>query len=218
MFSSSEISFHVLKCPKKVVVRYIIKHIQILLVKPWKISLRTYQVNLIAISMFITFNFMKSASLFEILKFPKITYIILLNTWVMYEQIFSISHAKMGLSRWCSGKESSGQCRRSKMQVPSLGREDSLSRKWQCPPVFLPGKFHGQRNLTGYSPWGWKESDTTEHSMRAYTHTHTHTHRGTHTRQDELFGNILVHSCQGCFIRGAWVLHPWVFKPLLYLF
>ena len=25
----------------------------------------------------------------------------------------------------------------------------------------LPGKFHGQRNLAGYSPWGHKESDTT---------------------------------------------------------
>ena len=32
------------------------------------------------------------------------------------------------------------------------------------PPVFLPGKFHGQRNLEGCSPWGCKESDTTEHS------------------------------------------------------
>ena len=29
------------------------------------------------------------------------------------------------------------------------------------PPVFLPGKFHGQRSLAGYSPWGRKESDTT---------------------------------------------------------
>ena len=28
--------------------------------------------------------------------------------------------------------------------------------------VFLPGKFHGQKNLAGYSPWGHKESDTTE--------------------------------------------------------
>ena len=27
---------------------------------------------------------------------------------------------------------------------------------------FLPGKFHGQRSLAGYSPWGHKESDTTE--------------------------------------------------------
>ena len=29
-------------------------------------------------------------------------------------------------------------------------------------PVFLPGEFHGQRNLVGYSPWRFKESDTTE--------------------------------------------------------
>ena len=26
----------------------------------------------------------------------------------------------------------------------------------------MPGEFHGQRSLAGYSPWGWKESDTTE--------------------------------------------------------
>ena len=35
-------------------------------------------------------------------------------------------------------------------------------RKRQYTPVFLPGKFHGQRSLMGYSPWGGKESDTTE--------------------------------------------------------
>ena len=35
-------------------------------------------------------------------------------------------------------------------------------RKWQPTPVFLPGKFHGQRSLVGYSPWGHQESDTTE--------------------------------------------------------
>ena len=35
-------------------------------------------------------------------------------------------------------------------------------RKLQPTPVFLPGKSHGQRNLVGYSPWGHKESDTTE--------------------------------------------------------
>ena len=29
-------------------------------------------------------------------------------------------------------------------------------------PVFLPGDSHGQRSLAGYSPWGHKESDTTE--------------------------------------------------------
>ena len=35
-------------------------------------------------------------------------------------------------------------------------------RKWQPTPVLLPGKFHGWKNLIGYSPWGHKESDMTE--------------------------------------------------------
>ena len=38
------------------------------------------------------------------------------------------------------------------------------SRKWQPSPVFLPEKSYGQRNLVGYSPWGQRESDTTEHT------------------------------------------------------
>ena len=40
-------------------------------------------------------------------------------------------------------------------------------RKWQPTPIFLPGKFYGQRSLEGYSAWGRKESDTIEH---AHTH------------------------------------------------
>ena len=35
-------------------------------------------------------------------------------------------------------------------------------RKWQSTPALLPGKSHGRRSLTGYSPGGCKESDTTE--------------------------------------------------------
>ena len=37
-------------------------------------------------------------------------------------------------------------------------------RKWQPTAVFLPGKFHAQRSLAGYSPWGCKESNMTEHA------------------------------------------------------
>ena len=36
-------------------------------------------------------------------------------------------------------------------------------RKWQPALVLLPGKLHGQRSLAGYSPWGSKELDMTEH-------------------------------------------------------
>jgi len=35
-------------------------------------------------------------------------------------------------------------------------------REWQPTPVFLPGEFHGQRSLAGYSPWICKELDMTE--------------------------------------------------------
>ena len=45
--------------------------------------------------------------------------------------------------------------------IPGLGRSP-WRRKWQPTPVFLPGKFHGQRSLAGYNPWGHKESDTAE--------------------------------------------------------
>ena len=51
-------------------------------------------------------------------------------------------------------------------------------KEWQPTPVFLLGKSHGQRSLGGYSPWGLKESDMTEHR---HTHTHIHT---------------LIHMCQ----------------------
>ena len=38
------------------------------------------------------------------------------------------------------------------------------NRKWQPTPAFLPGKFHGQRSLVDYTPWGGKESGMTEHT------------------------------------------------------
>ena len=51
------------------------------------------------------------------------------------------------------------------------------SRKWQFTPVFLPGNFHGQRTLAGWSPCAYKELDTIEQlntHTRACTHTRTH--------------------------------------------
>ena len=46
--------------------------------------------------------------------------------------------------------------------VPGLGRSRDWRRAWQPTPVFLPGEFHGQWSLVGYSPWGLRESDMTE--------------------------------------------------------
>ena len=47
-------------------------------------------------------------------------------------------------------------------QVWSLVGKIPWRREWLPTPVFLPGEFHGQRSLAGYSPWGRKGSDTTE--------------------------------------------------------
>ena len=59
-------------------------------------------------------------------------------------------------------------------QVPSLGQEDPLEKEMQSTSVFLPGEFHGhefgwtlgvgdgQGDLACCSPWGCKESNTTE--------------------------------------------------------
>ena len=72
-----------------------------------------------------------------------------------------------------SGKESASQCRRCKRHGfhPCVGMIP-WRREWLPTPVFLPGEFHGQRSLVGYSPWGPKESDTTEarsmHKSLAY--------------------------------------------------
>ena len=43
-------------------------------------------------------------------------------------------------------------------------------RKWQPTPVLLSGKSHGRRSLVGYSPWGRKESDTTERLHFHFSH------------------------------------------------
>ena len=37
-----------------------------------------------------------------------------------------------------------------------------LEKEMATHSVFLFRKFHGQRSLAGYSPWGYKQSDTTE--------------------------------------------------------
>ena len=50
-------------------------------------------------------------------------------------------------------------------RVRSLGGKILWRREKLPAPVFLPGEFHGQWSLVGYSPWGHQESDTTEQRM-----------------------------------------------------
>ena len=51
-------------------------------------------------------------------------------------------------------------CREGTFDIHSEGKP--WRREWQTTPVFLPGEFHGERSLADCSPWGQKESHTTE--------------------------------------------------------
>ena len=80
------------------------------------------------------------------------------------------------------GRHKEGDCYKSDNGLSdSRGKESTCSavdaeetRVWagkmpcrrarQPTPVFLPGESHGQRSLLGYSPWGRKELDMTEHA------------------------------------------------------
>ena len=68
----------------------------------------------------------------------------------------------------CPGHRSSGLCHRRLMSaVLKLHTFEpyctyARRRQWHPTPVLLPGKSHGRRSLVGCSPWGRKESDTTE--------------------------------------------------------
>ena len=74
----------------------------------------------------------------------------------------------MGFPGGTSGKESVCQGRRCKRHSfdPWVGK--IWSRKWQPTLVFLPGKFHGQRSLAGYSPWSYRELNMTEQTHKIY--------------------------------------------------
>ena len=65
----------------------------------------------------------------------------------------------MGLPQWLSNEEST--CNAGKAgSIPGSGRSPGGGNG--NPLSILTGESQGQRNLVGYSPWGHKESDTTE--------------------------------------------------------
>ena len=85
----------------------------------------------------------------------------------------------LGFPGGASGKEPACQCRRcNRFGFNPWVRKILWRRAQQPTPVFLPGEFHIQRNLAGYSPWDCKESDINTHihfyilghSYNVYTH------------------------------------------------
>ena len=71
----------------------------------------------------------------------------------------------MGFPGGASVKESVHRCRRQKRcEFNPWVRKIPWRRDWKPTLVFSPVKFLGQRSLGGYSPWGHKELDMTEHT------------------------------------------------------
>ena len=88
-----------------------------------------------------------------------------------YLVYLSAPQLKLRFSGGSVVKNPATQCRR--LGFNPWVRKIPWRRKWQPTPIVLPGKSHGWRSLAGYSLWGHKESNTTEH-MHACTHVHTH--------------------------------------------
>ena len=78
------------------------------------------------------------------------------------QQLFSYTyiHILLGFPGDSDGKESASNV--GDLAFDPCVRIIPWRREWLPTPVFLPGEFHGQRSLAGCSPWGCKESDTTE--------------------------------------------------------
>ena len=75
-----------------------------------------------------------------------------------------------GFPGGAGGKEPICQCKRHERRgFDPWVRKIPWRRAWQPTPVFLPGKFQGQRSLVGYSLQGHKESDMTEVIQHACT-------------------------------------------------
>ena len=127
---------------------------------PRKISIVTIcgdSGNLCLLFIFLTFSTLAILVLIE----AQLIYNVVLVSGVQQSDLvtFISIHIYRGFPRGSDGENPSA------MQgtwVHSLGQEDSLERKQQPTPVFLPGEFHGQRSLVGYRPWDHKKSATTE--------------------------------------------------------
>ena len=77
-----------------------------------------------------------------------------IDIYVIKTGFYIITQPKVGLPGGLNCKESACQCRRHRFN-PWV-RKIPWRKEWQATPVFLPGEFHRQRSLAGYSPWGHK--------------------------------------------------------------
>ena len=99
-----------------------------------------------------------------------------------------------GLPRWLTVKNSPAMWEVQETRAGSLGEEDPMERGMATIPVFLPKEFHGQKPLSGYSPWGLKESEITE--VTEHTHTHTHMNPFMIFQKHKVYRHTMISSYQ----------------------
>ena len=128
---------------------------------------------------------------------------------------------------WHNGTESTCQRRRHKRSrfVPWV-RKIPWSRKWQPNPVFLPEKFHGQRSLVGYSPWGHKRVRHNWLTEHAATYIYVKPHLPVHptlptpprVHASVLYVCISISAMEiGSFVPFSLILHTCV-KYMVFVF
>ena len=103
-----------------------------------------------------------------------------------------ISSPPLGFPHSSVGKESACNAG-DPCLIPGL--EILWRRKWQPPPVFLLGACHGQRSLTGYSPW----------CCRIW-HDWACTHKGLYIQSSLLPSNLIDFGYSFIFVQQLWHL------------
>ena len=89
--------------------------------------------------------------------------LLLFKNFFFWKFVTSLFFLSLSLSLWFDGGSGGKEFAWiQETQLQSLGQEHLWRREWKPTPVFLPGEFHGQRSLAGYSPWGCKKSDMIE--------------------------------------------------------
>ena len=104
----------------------------------------------------------------------------------------------------CSSNSKESACNAGDQRsIPGLGRSSGEGNGNSLQSVFLPGEFHGQRSLVGYSSWGRKELDTTEQ----LTHTYTFIY----------YWSIVALQCFVKFLQYSEVNQPYIYLHPLFL-
>ena len=88
--------------------------------------------------------------------------------------------------------------------IPGLERSPGEGNGWLPTPIFLPGEFHEQRSLAGYSPWGCKDLDTTEWQTLALSYSELECKHSLNKKYGIKMGQILKEEINVKLYNKCW--------------